>query len=265
MPCASTGYFVRMNSTMLEDRAGISYLDHEGERIAFRSSAGRGPGIFFMPGFGSDMSGSKAEFLSTLAQQQGIAFIRLDYTGHGLSSGTMRDGTLTRWLSDALAVFDAATTGPQIVVGSSMGGWLALHIALARPQRIRALVGIAAAPDFTHDLIWDRLEGVQKRQMQTTGFIEVPSDYGAPQIITLGLIESGRALSLLQGTVDIDCSVRLIHGMRDRDVPWQTSLRLAEALKSEDVRVHLVKDGAHRLSRDEDMTLLRDIVLDLAL
>jgi pimeloyl-ACP methyl ester carboxylesterase len=248
---------------MIEDVDTISYLDNGGNRIAYQTIPAApdhaGPGVVFLPGFASDMTGSKALHLASKARAEGFAFTRMDYAGHGRSGGNFRDCTLATWLSDALAVFDT-TLGPQIVVGSSMGGWLALHLALARPARIHAIIGIAAAPDFTQDLIWQNLSAAQRAHLEEVGFIELPSEYGAPQVITRALIESGRELLLLRGSIAIDRPVYLIHGLKDADVPWQTSIRISEAVTSGTVQIHLVKDGEHRLSRESDLALLDDVL-----
>ena len=215
---------------MLEDHAALSYLENEGNRIAYRMITGAGPGVVFLPGFASDMTGAKAAYLAEMAREKGFAYTALDYSGHGKSGGAFRALTLKHWLSDSLAVFDAATKGPQIVVGSSMGGWLALHLALARPSRVVGVIGIAAAPDFTEDLIWQKLDVAQRGAIEANGYIEDPSEYGPPLIITHDLIKAGREMLLLRAPLTIACPVHLIHGMRDGEVPWQTSLRIAEAL-----------------------------------
>jgi pimeloyl-ACP methyl ester carboxylesterase len=240
------------------------FLAHAGQRLAYRQVAGKSPGLFFLHGFRSDMSGAKAEHLDALAQRKGLAFTRFDYTGHGLSSGTIRDGDIECWRDDALAVFDALTVGPQIVIGSSLGGWLALLLARARPERVRAIVGLAAAPDFTEDLMWPGMSPAQQAELLANGEISVPTAYAPePYVITRRLIESGREHLLLRAPLAITCPVRLIHGMRDPDVPWQTALRLAAVLASEDVRITLIKDGEHRLSRESDLMVLTQIVREL--
>ncbi len=248
---------------MVEEHDRISYIDHEGERLAVTVEPGSGPGLFFLPGLGSDMTGSKALCLRELARAYGCGFTSLDYSGHGRSSGTFAAGTLTRWLSDSVAVFDGITGADQVIVGSSMGAWLGLHLALLRPERVKGFVGIAAAPDFTRDLVMDRLDEGQRRALEDTGFLHAPSAYGSLTLITKALVESGEALRLLGAPIHIDGPVRLLHGLRDTDVPWSTSLRLAEALTSPDVQLHLVKDGEHRLSREPDLALLGNVVRGL--
>lgn len=213
--------------------------------------------MIFLGGFMSDMTGTKAEALERFCRDTGRGFTRFDYTGHGQSSGEFTDGTIGRWSEDAIAVLDEVTEGPQVVVGSSMGGWIMLLVALARPQRVAGLVGIAAAPDFTEDLMWNRYSPEVRAQLESEGLYYEPSDYDEdPYPIAITLIEEGRNHLLLDRPIAIHCPVRLYHGMRDEAVPWMTSSRLAERLLSEDVRVMMVKDGDHRLSRDEDIVRL---------
>lgn len=229
----------------------------DGATIAYRRIPGKTPGIVFLTGFKSDMTGSKAVALEALARAQGRAFLRFDYTGHGASSGAFEDGTIGTWADDATLAFDRLTEGPQVLVGSSMGGWLMLLVTLRRPQRIAGLVGVAAAPDFTEDLIPTALSAEQKDELARTGRTLVPDCYGEePYVITRRLIEEGRRHLLLRGPIAIDVPVRLIHGMEDRDVPWQTSLRLNERLTSADAEVTLVKGGGHRLSEPADIDRL---------
>ena len=236
----------------------------DGVRLAWRRLAGRGPVVVFLPGFGSDMAGAKAEALAAWAAAHGQAMLRMDYSGHGESDGAFTDGTIGRWAADALAVVDRLTEGPLLLVGSSMGGWMALLAALSRPERIAGLVGIAAAPDFTEDLMWDAAMPAERAAMLAQGFVDVPSAYGPPQRITRALIEDGRTHLLLRGDIAVDCPVRLLHGQRDPDVPWERALRLAERLRGGDVQVTLIKDGDHRLSRAEDLALLVRTVAHLA-
>jgi pimeloyl-ACP methyl ester carboxylesterase len=244
--------------------AGEDSLIRDGATIAFRRSAGSGPGVVFLGGYKSDMTGTKAMALEAHCRARGLAFVRFDYQGHGASSGRFEDGTIGLWAADAVEVLDRLTEGPQILVGSSMGGWLMLLAALARKERVAGLVGIASAPDFTQDLIWEGLDTQARARLETEGAIREPSAYGDPYVYTRALIEDGRRHLLLRGTIPLDCPVRLLHGMRDDDVPWQTSIRLAERLAAEDVRVTLVKDGDHRLSRDRDLALLMRSVDEVA-
>jgi pimeloyl-ACP methyl ester carboxylesterase len=218
---------------------------------------GAAPGIAFLGGFRSDMTGAKALFLEDYCRARGRAYVRFDYFGHGASSGAFAAGTIGRWRDDSVAVIDSLTTGPQILVGSSMGGWLMLLAALARKERVAALVGIAGAPDFTEELLWPRLSSAQRDELMTTGAIAGESEYDpAGYIYTRTLIEDGRRHLLLHQPVALDMPVRLLHGMADESVPWQLSQRLAERLVSRDVVVSLVKDGDHRLSRDADLARL---------
>lgn len=233
----------------------------QGATIAYRRIAGKAPGIVFLGGFRSDMTGVKAAALDDLCRRTGRAFVRFDYFGHGASSGAFTDGTIGRWADDAVAVLDELTAGPQVLVGSSMGGWIMLLAALRRPERVAALVGIAAAPDFTEDLMWARYDAKARAELAETGIRREPSAYDdQPYPITLRLIEEARGHLLLRGPIPIRCPVRLLHGMRDPDVPWETALRLAERLATDDVEIHLVRDGDHRLSRDADTVRLQTTV-----
>jgi pimeloyl-ACP methyl ester carboxylesterase len=243
------------------DRADLSFdtlPGAAGATIAYRRVAApagdRRPGIVFLSGFLSDMTGTKGTALESWARERDRAMLRFDYSGHGRSSGCLRDGSIARWTEDALAALDQATSGPQVLVGSSMGGWIMLLAALTRPARIAGLVGIAAAPDFTEDLLWAQMQESTRARLLDEGVIFLPSQYqDAPMEITRALIDDGRRHLLLGGPIGIACPVRLLHGMADTDVPWQTSLRLAERLTSTDVTVTLIKDGDHRLSREQDL------------
>jgi pimeloyl-ACP methyl ester carboxylesterase len=229
----------------------------DGVELAWAREEGRGPTVVFLPGFRSDMAGEKATALAAHCVARGQAMLRFDYSGHGASGGRFEDGTIGRWAADALAVIDQASEGKLILVGSSMGGWIALLTARARPDRIAALIGIAAAPDFTEVLMWQAMGFEQRATLMSTGVLEVPSQYGDPYLITRALIEDGRNHLLLNEPIAIDCPVRLLHGQRDPDVPWEFALRIADQLTGQDVRVVLLKDGDHRLSRPQDLTLLR--------
>ncbi len=238
-------------------------LQANGQTIAYRIDGEANPALpnlLFLPGFFSDMTGSKASFLAARCTDKDGAnrrqLVRLDYRGHGKSSGKFIDGCIGDWLADALAVVDKVTTGKLILVGSSMGGWIMLLIALARPERIAGLVGIAAAPDFTEDLMWDLLTPAQRHEMQSNGVLYEPSDYGAPVAYTLKLVEEGRKHLLLRAPIPITCPVRLIQGKEDKDVPWQVAEKLAGRLQSKDVKIHYIDDGEHRLSRDSDLEIL---------
>lgn len=232
--------------------------------LAYCQSAGRGPGTMFLGGFASDMTGTKATALEMAARKAGRAFIRFDYRGHGQSEGRFEESTVGDWLADALAIFDTLTEGHQILVGSSMGGWIALMIAVARPERVEALVGVAAAPDFTETLVWERLTAEEREILLRDGVLQQPSHYGAPTPMTRALIEEGRLHLILDRPIPFSGKVRLLHGQRDPDVPWELSLRIAKRLAGPDVRIILVKDGDHRLSRPEDIGLLLHTVDELA-
>jgi pimeloyl-ACP methyl ester carboxylesterase len=248
-----------------EDTAPLQTLIREdGERIAYRRRPGRLPGVVFLGGFMSDMTGTKAEALDRFCAAHGQSYLRFDYFGHGASSGAFKDATVGRWKADALAVLDQLAEGPQVLVGSSLGGWIMLLAALARPGRVRALVGIAAAPDATEDLMWAELGEEQRAAMLRDGFLRLPSDY-SPEgyIYTRALIEEGRRHLVMRTPIPLTCPVRLLHGMRDPDVPWRTSLALAERLESRDVSVTLIKDGDHRLSTDENLALLMRTLVPL--
>ncbi len=232
----------------------------DGVGLAWARIQGRGPTVVFCPGYKSDMAGSKATELAAFCAERGQAFLRFDYSGHGSSEGAFEDGTIGRWLGDALAVIDGLTAGPILLVGSSMGGWISLLVALARADRVAGLVGVAAAPDFTENLMWEAMAFSERRALMETGKIMVPNPYGGAYPVTRALIEEGRTHLLLRAPIALDCPVRLLHGQRDTEVPWEISLRLAERLAGADVRVVLVKDGDHRLSRPEDLALLCRVV-----
>ncbi|MGF1477323.1 MAG: alpha/beta fold hydrolase [Geminicoccaceae bacterium] len=242
-----------------------SFIDHDGERLAYIRTEGRAPEILFCPGFRSDMTGSKALAIEAHCRERGLACTRFDYSGHGASSGRFEAGTIGRWASDAIAVLDQVVHGPAVVVGSSMGGWIMLLMARARPGRIQGLVGIAPAPDFTEDLVWEAASPQQREVLLRQGVWLQPSAYDeAPTPITKALVEDGRNHLLLRAPLAVHCPVHLIHGMVDPDVPWRTSLRIAEKLRSEKVVVELVKDGEHRLSRDEDIARILAAVDEIA-
>jgi pimeloyl-ACP methyl ester carboxylesterase len=236
-----------------------SMLQGPNGAIAYEALGGAGPAVVFLGGLRSDMTGTKATFLRGWCAAQGRAFLRFDYTGHGASAGRFEDGTIGAWTADALAVIAAATAGPVVLVGSSMGGWVMLEVALAIPGRIAALVGIAAAPDFTEELMWDGFDAGQREALARDGAITLANPYDpAGYRIGRALIEEGRTRLRLRGPIPISSPVRLLHGQRDAEVPWRTALRLADRLASEDVRVTLVKDGDHRLSRAADLALLAE-------
>lgn len=226
---------------------------------------GRKPtGVIWLGGFKSDMTGTKATALDAWAKAEGRPFVRFDYFGHGQSSGDFRRGTIGRWKDDALAVFDQVCEGPQVLVGSSMGGWIATLLALARPQRVRGIVYIAPAVDMTEALMWSRFPPEIKHAIEHEGVWLRPSAYDPePYAITKNLIEEGRRHLVLGGKIAIACPVRILHGMQDPDVPWQHSLRLIEALESKDVIASFIKDGDHRLSSEEDLARLGETLTSL--
>ena len=228
----------------------------DGTRLAYALTPGIGPTVVFLPGFRSDMTGDKSRHLAMFCAARGRAMLRLDYSGHGASTGRFEDGGIGRWTEDALVLIDRLTEGELILVGSSMGGWIALLAALARTERIAGLVGIAAAPDFTERLMWQAMAPPERDTLMRTGVLMAGSQYGEPYPITRRLIEDGRTHLLLDRPIPLDCPVRLLHGQRDPDVPWETALRIAERVSSADVQLVLVKDGDHRLSRPQDLALL---------
>ena len=229
----------------------------DGVELAWAWQQGTNPTIVFLPGFRSDMTGDKATALAAFCAERGQAMLRFDYSGHGSSGGRFEDGTIGRWTDDALAVIDRLTEGPLVLVGSSMGGWIALLVAVARPDHVAALIGIAAAPDFTEALIWPAMTCEQRATLMRDGVFHRPSRYGEPYPITRALIEDGRSRLLLNAPIALDCPVRLLHGQEDPDVPWEMALRIAERFTGRDVQVFLVNDGDHRLSRPQDLALLR--------
>ncbi len=242
-------------------------------RIAIRARGGTAPGLVWLGGFKSDMKGTKAVALDAHAAQNGRACIRFDYSGHGESSEKFEDGTISQWLEDALAVFANRAKGPQIVVGSSMGGWMALLLAralaadpsLSRDAKLAGLVLIAPAPDFTEELMWKNFSEEIRREIDTKGQWERPSVYGDdPYPITKKLIEDGRRHLIMGKPIQVNCPVRILQGVLDPDVPWQHAMKLVSCLAQDDVTVTLVKDGDHRLSRPEDIERLLRTVDELA-
>jgi pimeloyl-ACP methyl ester carboxylesterase len=220
----------------------VAYIEVEGRSIAYRLRSGASPTLVFLPGYASDMEGAKALALDAFAEQRGLAMLRLDYSGTGSSQGRFEDGTLAAWLEEALAAVNRLTDGPLIVVGSSMGGWIALHLVLLRPDRVKALLGIAAAPDFTE---W--------------GFPDGPD----PQALSQAFWESGQKLQLLGREIAIDCPVRLVHGEADEDVPLDIAFRLMRALRSSDVQLLTIKGGGHRLSEPREIETILAVAAGL--
>lgn len=234
------------------------YLDRaSGPPLAYHRLPGREPGVIFLGGFMSDMSGTKATELERRCRAEGRAFLRFDYRGHGDSGGTFDEGTIGRWADDAIDVLGRLTVGPQILVGSSMGAWIMLLAALARPERISALVGVAAAPDFTEEVLIPGLDAAERGLLESEGRVSRASAYGPdPYCITRELLQDARQHLVLRQPIALAQPFRLIHGLRDPDVPWQLSLRLSDRLASSDGRITLVKNGDHRLSREQDLDLI---------
>ena len=252
-----------------DSAAPLQWLERpDGPRLAYHALPTRAAGlptIMFCGGFLSNMTGGKATYLQQACSGRGQGCIRFDYRGHGQSAGRFVDATIGQWRDDALAILDRATAGPVLLVGSSMGGWIAVLAALARPQRIAGLVTVAAAPDMTETLLPAQLTEAQRATLADGGVVEVPSRYDdGPYPIAGAMLEEGRHHLVLDRPIPIDCPARLIHGMADPDVPWGLSLRLAEALRSRDVRLILVKDGEHRMSREADLALLGATVAELS-
>jgi len=237
----------------------------DGVELAWVRTPGRGPTTVFLPGYKSDMSGAKALEAERFCAAHGTACLRLDYSGHGASGGRFTEGSIGRWTDDALLLIDRLTEGRLVLVGSSMGGWIALLAALARPGRVAGLLGIAAAPDFTETLMWEAMTPAERASLMQDGVLAVRSQYGEPYPVTRRLIEDGRTRLLLDRPIPLACPVRLLQGQQDADVPWQTALRLAERLAAADVQVTLIKDGDHRLSRPQDLALLRGALTALLL
>ena len=228
--------------------------------LVYVKSEGKEPTILFLGGFASDMDGTKATYLEEQCRKRSQAFLRFDYSGHGRSEGAFEEGTIGSWRQDALEMIDYCTDGPLIVVGSSMGGWIGLLVALARPKRVQGLVGIAAAPDFTRWMKNRELSEAQLAQLQEKGRTHLPNDYGDPYVITQNLLEDGENWSLLDNPIELGIPVRLLQGKQDTSVPWETAEHIAEKLTSEDVEVTLIDDGDHSLSRDQDLALIDEKV-----
>lgn len=230
--------------------------------IAVRTREGKSPGLFWLGGFKSDMKGTKAEALDRWADQEGRACVRFDYSGHGESGGAFTDGTISRWLEESLAVYVSFARGPQVVIGSSMGGWLALLLARALCERqgaapIAGMILIAPAVDFTEELMWKQFPDSTKREIEQKGVWMRPSEYGSdPYPITRGLIEDGRKHLLFGGLIETRCPVHILQGVQDPDVPWRHAVELVSRFSRDDIVITLIKDGDHRLSRPEDIERL---------
>ncbi|MFC3615464.1 alpha/beta hydrolase [Lutimaribacter marinistellae] len=244
--------------------AATQFLDTaQGRRLAYHKTEGDGPCIVFLGGLKSDMEGTKAVHLEAWAQAQGRAFLRFDYSGHGESLGRFEEGCIGDWHEDVLAALDALTDGPLVVVGSSMGGWQALLLARARPERIAGMVTIAAAPDFTEDGWWAGFDAVQRETLEREGQVELPSDYMEPYIVTRRMIEDGRKRLVLREPLRLPFPVRCLQGTADTAVSTQTALRLLEHAECGDMRLLLVKDADHRFSDGPCLGLIEQAVLDV--
>lgn len=230
--------------------------------IAVRYRGGKTPGLVWLGGYRSDMAGTKAQALDQWCAGTGHAFCRLDYSGHGESGGEFREGTISRWLEESLAVLDRFTKGSQILVGSSMGGWIALRMAQELKQRseesrLHGLLLIAPAPDFTHELMSPQMTEAQFAMLEETGFLEEASEYSdEPNIYTKALFDDGEKNRVMTGKIDTNCPVHILQGMQDPDVPWQHAMKLSEFLPGENVSMTMVKDADHRLSRESDIALI---------
>lgn len=236
-----------------------SFLDGPNGRIACLAQEGRGPGIVWLGGYASDMTGTKASHLAQWARAEGRAFLRFDYSGHGASEGAFETGTIGAWIEDAACVLDRRTEGPQILVGSSMGAWIALHLSLRRKDRVAALVLIAPAVDMTEALIAPGLSPERRAQLERDGQIAL----GPQTILTRTLLEEGRRHCLLPGPIAYDGPVRILQGMQDPDVPWEHAIRVAGAIASTDVEIRLSKSGDHRLSTPGDLVRLAETLAAL--
>ena len=234
----------------------LRHFEVSGRKVAYRLREGALPTIVFLPGYASDMEGAKALAIDAFAEDRGLGMLRLDYSGTGSSGGTFEDGTLALWLEDALAAIDRLAEGPIVLIGSSMGGWIAFHLALLRPERVRSLVGIAAAPDFTD---WGFPEHLKER-LAAGETLRRESPHGGEQVTTAGFWSSGQELLLLADEIAIDCPVRLVHGEADPDVPLAVAFQTMEALRSADVQLLVLKGGGHRLSEPREIdAILRTV------
>jgi pimeloyl-ACP methyl ester carboxylesterase len=243
--------------------------DKAARKIAVRARPGNGPGLFWLGGFNSDMKGTKALALDAWAAEHGRACVRFDYSGHGESGGKFAEGTIGRWLEESLAVFDRFCAGPQVVVGSSMGGWMALLLAREIAKRgggasLAGLVLIAPAPDFTEELMWKAFPAEIRQEIEAKGVWLRPSQYddGTPYPITRDLIEDGRKHLLLGGSIAVGCPVRILQGAKDPDVPWQHAFALVHRLPADDVVLTMIQDGDHRLSRPQDIARIMAAVAE---
>lgn len=248
-----------MDYSVFSPRPGVSIA-----YVKTPATSGTLPGVVFMGGFRSDMTGTKATFLEARCRARGQAYVRFDYTGHGKSSGAFTNCTIGGWKQDALDVIDHLTEGPQIIVGSSMGGWIGLLAALARQPRIAGYIGLAAAPDFTEDIYHKEFSEEQRRHLRKTGMLYLDNAYGDPYPLTLGLFKEAKSHLLLKNTIPLHCPVRLIHGKKDADVPWEKSQETADKLASGDVRVIFIDEGDHRLSEPDNLEIIDEALAELS-
>jgi len=256
-----------MSVSVIAIRRGANVTDYltteQGRRLAYSQTAGFGPGVVFLGGFKSDMAGTKAVHLESWAKAQGRAFLRFDYSGHGLSDGAFIDGAISDWAEDAVAAITNLTTGPQVLVGSSMGGWISLILASRIANRIAGLVGIAAAPDFTEDSLWAGLDDAQRTAFFRDGQVALPSDYGEPYIFTQRLIEDGRNHLVLRQPLHLPFPARFLQGTEDRDVAQSVALRILDHADGDDIRLSLVKGADHRFSTPDCLALIENSVQDV--
>ena len=235
-----------------------------GIRLSYQWHQGNEPVVVFLPGYKSDMAGTKATMLLEYCQQIKQSCLLFDYSGHGVSDGEFIDGTIGRWAQDAVEVITQVLGDrPVLLVGSSMGGWIMLLTALNLRQQVAGMLGIAVAPDFTEQLMWDKFSAGQKQQLHEQGVIYLPSDYDEPYPVTYAAILDGRENLLLNDNIDIDCPAQFIHGMLDMDVPWQTSLQTVQQITANDVQLRLLKDGDHRLSNPHQLLMIRQMLTEL--
>lgn len=235
----------------------------DGTRLAYRHRDGNTPAFVYLHGFGGDMDGVKASFVADEAERRGHAFLRFDFSGHGASGGRFEDGTVSQWRDEALLMIDRLVDGPMILVGASMGGWIAMLLALLLPARVVGVIGLAAAPDFTERRVWETLSASHRRALLRDGHTVVPDRAGRDFHISRRLIEDGRRNALMGDRIDITCPVRLIQGQRDPEVPWDLAGQIASLIRSENVLVALIKDGDHQLSRPSDLRILFGMIADL--
>lgn len=244
----------------------MQYLNRKDKPdLAYVYTEGKGPMVVFCGGYASDMQGTKATYFEEQCKVRGQAYLRLDYSGHGQSGGAFENGTIGIWKQDALDVLDHVGQRPVVLIGSSMGGWVSLLIAKERPDLVQALIGIAAAPDFTIDLYENRLNDAERREMEENGLVRQANEYSdEPYIYTKALIEDGKDNLLLNEPLNLKAPVHLFQGKLDDDVPWQTALKIKEAVTGDQVHITLIEDGDHRLSRDQDLALINEKIIELS-